>query len=75
MRAKNIKAIDAKVDLTQRYNQWLRSESKKFAWDSGQCSTYYVNEAGHSLVLYPGNYKSFLKMRAGCEIDQFEQYS
>jgi cation diffusion facilitator CzcD-associated flavoprotein CzcO len=75
MRAKKVKAIGAKAELTQQYNEWVRSESKQFAWDSGQCSTYYVNEAGHSLVLYPGDYKSFLKMRKSCEIEKFEQYS
>lgn len=75
MRVNGIRAIEAKAGLTEKYNQWVRSESQKFAWDSGQCSTYYVNEDGHSLVLYPGNYKSFLAMRGSCGIEGFEQYS
>ena len=68
---RGIKSIDVKPERHKAYNAWVVESCKQFSWGSGTCKNYYRDEDGHAPFLYPGDYKSFLAMRADCTIDQF----
>jgi cation diffusion facilitator CzcD-associated flavoprotein CzcO len=68
---KDIAAIDVRPELHRQYNDWVVDECKRFSWGSGACDNYYINASGHSLFLYPGNFKHFLQMRAETQLAQF----
>jgi cation diffusion facilitator CzcD-associated flavoprotein CzcO len=71
MNKQGVQAIDAKVEPTHNYNNWVVENCKKFSWGSGECHNYYINESGQSTFIYPGTFKAFLKMRANCKLDDF----
>jgi cyclohexanone monooxygenase len=71
MCARGVKAVDVKQDLHRAYNAWIVQQCRQFAWGSGTCHNYYMNEAGHTPFLYPGDFNSFRTMRADCGLDQF----
>ncbi len=71
MLEKNICAIDADPTRQRQYNDWIKENCKRFSWGSGTCHNYYTRADGQSPFLYPADYKSFLKMRAGCTLDEF----
>jgi cyclohexanone monooxygenase len=71
MQSNNIKAIDARPELTREYNDWVIAQCKQFSWGSGACHNYYINDSGQSPFLYPATYKEFLKMRANCGLQDF----
>jgi cyclohexanone monooxygenase len=71
MCANDVKAIDVKPESHRTYNDWIVEHCRQFAWGSGTCHNYYMNDAGHAPFLYPGDFNSFLKMRKSCGLDQF----
>jgi cation diffusion facilitator CzcD-associated flavoprotein CzcO len=71
MCANDVQAVDVKPDLHRRYNDWIVEHCRQFAWGSGTCHNYYMNDAGHTPFLYPGDFRSFVKMRADCGLEQF----
>lgn len=69
----DVKAINARHDLTREYNDWIIEACKKFSWGSGGCQSYYVNKSGRSPFIYPSTYKDFIKMRLDCDLKYFDE--
>lgn len=72
MRAKKVQAVDVNESLNKRYNEWIAENCVKFSWGSGSCKNYYTNADGQSPFLFPADYKTFLKMRQECTLEEFE---
>lgn len=50
---RNLKALDVKADVQQRYNKGLQKRLAKTNWNSG-CKSWYLTEDGYNATMYPG---------------------
>jgi cation diffusion facilitator CzcD-associated flavoprotein CzcO len=53
MMAEDIKFVDVKQDVQDRYNARLQGRMKHMVWNSG-CKSWYLSEDGGNHSLYPG---------------------
>ncbi len=51
--AENLKAVDIRQGVQDRYNQGLQGRMKYMVWTSG-CNSWYLNDDGSNHSLYPG---------------------
>jgi cation diffusion facilitator CzcD-associated flavoprotein CzcO len=51
--AEDIKYIDIRQDVQDRYNEGLQARMTHMAWSSG-CNSWYLSEDGTNRTLYPG---------------------
>lgn len=49
----NIRAVEARVDITEAYSDALQSELQKMSW-SGGCTNFYLDRNGRNVTFYPG---------------------
>jgi len=49
----NLKALDVKPEVQQRYNQAIQKRLAKTNWNSG-CKSWYLTEDGYNATMYPG---------------------
>jgi len=49
----DIKYMDVRQDVQDRYNEWLQARMKHMVWSSG-CNSWYLSEDGKNHTLYPG---------------------
>src|SRR3990167_8712265 len=50
---RNLKLLDVKADVQQRYNQAIQQRLAKTNWNSG-CKSWYLSEDGFNSTMYPG---------------------
>jgi cation diffusion facilitator CzcD-associated flavoprotein CzcO len=53
MRAKNLKLVDVRADVQDRYNTRVRERLKGTVWSSG-CVSWYQTRSGKNTTLWPG---------------------
>jgi cation diffusion facilitator CzcD-associated flavoprotein CzcO len=53
IRREDIKYMDVRQDVQDRYNERLQARMKHMAWSSG-CKSWYLSEDGKNHTLYPG---------------------
>ena len=54
MIAEDIKYVDVKRPVMDRYNAGLQKRMKYTSWVSGGCNSWYLSEDGTNHALYPG---------------------
>ncbi|MEC7119046.1 MAG: NAD(P)/FAD-dependent oxidoreductase [Pseudomonadota bacterium] len=65
MDKRKAQAIQVKPDAVDRYNQKIQSELKKTVWSQGGCKSWYFNDEGVNITLWPSfTWKYWLKMRS-----------
>lgn len=72
--SQNIQAIAPKAVLNDAYNQWMGTQFGKFSWGSSSCNSYYRTESGAVPFLYPGDYKSWVKLHDEIGLQDFDHY-
>lgn len=50
---RNIDALEVRSDAFEVFNRRLQSDSANSTYDSGGCSSFYIDEKGHNFVTYP----------------------
>jgi cation diffusion facilitator CzcD-associated flavoprotein CzcO len=53
IRAQNLHGLEVRADVSQQYNKVLQARFRGTVWSSG-CKSWYLNDAGRNLVLWPG---------------------
>jgi cation diffusion facilitator CzcD-associated flavoprotein CzcO len=51
--AENLKSVDIRQGIQDRYNEGLQGRMKYMVWTSG-CNSWYLNDDGSNHALYPG---------------------
>ncbi len=53
LRSENLKFVDVKQSVQDRYNQGIQKRMPRMAWSSG-CHSWYLSDDGSNHALYPG---------------------
>ena len=52
--ANNIRTLEVKQEVHDRYNQSLQSDLKNTVWQSGGCHSWYQDARGNNTMIWPG---------------------
>lgn len=64
--------IDVRRDVMDEYNRWLQQRMSKTVWSTGGCESWYMNEHGKNVTLWPGFTVGFWKMLRRFDADAYE---
>ncbi|MBV2353679.1 NAD(P)/FAD-dependent oxidoreductase [Streptomyces sp. J2-1] len=54
MDRRNIAVVEVRAEHEARYTRWVRRRSASTVWERGGCDSYYQDDAGRNVVLFPG---------------------
>jgi cation diffusion facilitator CzcD-associated flavoprotein CzcO len=54
MRARRLKSVEVRRDVTDRYNAALQERLKGTVWNSGGCASWYLTRGGKNTTAWPG---------------------
>ena len=57
----NTQWVDVKPDVMAEHNRWLQKRMAKTVWSTGGCNSWYMNEHGKNVTLWPGFTTGFWK--------------
>ncbi|KUI38279.1 NAD(P)/FAD-dependent oxidoreductase [Mycobacterium sp. GA-2829] len=53
MRAEGFGSVDVRPDAERTYNEWINDALTKTVWNSGGCSSWYLDARGRNSVMWP----------------------
>ncbi|MCV7432479.1 flavin-containing monooxygenase [Mycolicibacterium bacteremicum] len=53
MRAGGVASVDVRADAEQQYNEWVADALTNTVWNSGGCSSWYLDSRGRNSVMWP----------------------
>lgn len=53
MRAEGVASIDVRPQAEQTYNAWVNAALTNTVWNSGGCSSWYLDSRGRNSVMWP----------------------
>jgi len=53
MRAEGLASIDVRPDAERTYNEWINDALTNTVWNSGGCSSWYLDSRGRNSVMWP----------------------
>jgi hypothetical protein len=53
MQKHNVRTVDVKQNVHDRYNQNLQTRLKKTVWQSGGCHSWYQDAKGNNTTIWP----------------------
>lgn len=70
LNALGLAAVEPKENVTMAYNHQLRMALRKTIWNTGGCSSWYLDEAGRNTVIWPRTAIAYVK-----QMSQFDAAS
>ncbi len=70
IRAENLKLLDIRQDVQDRYNTGIQRRMKHMVW--GGCKSWYLNEDGSNHSLYPGFAAEYVLRTRRLQTDDYE---
>ncbi len=64
MRAQGLATVEVLEDRQRRYNDALQRRMKHTVWNSGGCSSWYLDDHGRNVTLWPRSTITFRRMTA-----------
>jgi cyclohexanone monooxygenase len=64
MRADGLAAIEPRADAQRRWNAGLQKRMRRTVWNTGGCSSWYLDEHGKNTVLWPKSTFTFRRLLA-----------
>lgn len=55
MAAEGIRAVDVEPGVERRWTSWIRRRSARTVYETGGCASYYQNDEGANVVMWPAN--------------------
>jgi cation diffusion facilitator CzcD-associated flavoprotein CzcO len=59
MGEKGLRIVDVRADSQNRFDQWLQSRLTGSVWQAGGCRSWYQDDAGRNVALWPGFIASY----------------
>jgi hypothetical protein len=53
MRAEGLASVDVRPQVEQMYNAWVDNALTTTVWNSGGCSSWYLDSRGRNSVMWP----------------------
>lgn len=54
MRASNLRSIDVRADVQQRFNEKVQGSVNAAIWNQGGCKSWYLDARGRNTTIWPG---------------------
>lgn len=62
MRARGAAAVEPTAEAQERFVRWVDAENATTVWNSGGCSSWYLDATGRNAILWPHSVVRFQKM-------------
>lgn len=72
--SRNLRCLDVKPDIQERYNEQLQSRLTRTNWNSG-CSSWYLTEDGFNATMYPGFATQYARQLRRLHLEDYETQS
>ena len=72
MDERGIAAVDPKPRAQERWNRDLQRRMKKTVWNSGGCSSWYLDSHGRNVTLWPRTTFTFRRLTRRFDIEQYD---
>ena len=70
---KNVKSIDLKPEVNEKYQQWVTEELKDKAFNSSACTSWYRNKSGVNYTLWPSHLPLYWYMTKEINPEHYNQ--
>ena len=71
MVTKNIKSIDLKKEVNDKYQAWAEKHMQKLVFTSTSCISYYKNAAGYVFALWPSHLTLFWWVTRKIDVSEY----
>jgi hypothetical protein len=67
----NLRYLDVRKEVQDRYNQRIQQRLARTTWMSG-CSSWYLTDDGFNASMYPGSATQYLRQMRDFRFDDYE---
>jgi cation diffusion facilitator CzcD-associated flavoprotein CzcO len=72
MRVRGLGAIEPRADAQRRWNAGVQRRMRRTVWNTGGCSSWYLDEHGRNTVLWPKSTFTFRRLLAHFDPDAYD---
>jgi cation diffusion facilitator CzcD-associated flavoprotein CzcO len=72
MRARGLGALEPRADAQRRWNASVQRRMKRTVWNTGGCSSWYLDSHGRNTVLWPKSTFTFRRLLARFDPDAYD---
>ena len=72
MRARGLGAVEPRADAQRRWNASVQRRMKRTVWNTGGCSSWYLDSHGRNTVLWPKSTFTFRRLLARFDPDAYD---
>lgn len=71
MRERNVVTLEPTTDAQKKWNDDIQRRMKRTVWSTGGCSSWYLDEHGRNVTLWPRTTFKFRQLTADFDADQY----
>ncbi len=71
MRDRGVQVIEPRQDAQDRWNDRVQADLQDTVWNTGGCSSWYLDRNGRNTTLWPTFTSTYRKEVAVCDLDQY----
>lgn len=71
MRERDVVTLEPTTDAQKKWNDDIQHRMKRTVWSTGGCSSWYLDEHGRNVTLWPRTTVKFRKLTAEFDADQY----
>jgi cyclohexanone monooxygenase len=72
MRDRGLTAVEPRADAQIRWNKGLQRRMRRTVWNTGGCSSWYLDSHGRNTVLWPKSTFTFRRLLARFDADAYD---
>jgi cation diffusion facilitator CzcD-associated flavoprotein CzcO len=72
MRAHGLAALEPRADVQQRWNTALQKRMRRTVWNTGGCSSWYLDRHGKNTVLWPKSTVTFRRLLSAFDPEAYD---
>ncbi len=72
LRSHRYAAVEPRADAQRRWNSGLQRRMKRTVWNTGGCSSWYLDSHGRNTVLWPKSTFTFRRLLARFDPDAYD---
>ena len=72
MRARGIAAVEPTPRAQERWNHDIQRRMKRTVWNTGGCSSWYLDEHGRNVTLWPRTTFTFRRLTRSFDVEQYD---
>ena len=73
MRQRGIRSVEVREDAQEKYSRWLQRRLSRSVWNTGGCSSWYIDKHGVNTTLWPGLCGEFRRITRKSDLESYHQ--